>query len=228
MHHYIYLLLKIMIKLLLTVIILLALFSCGRQKGAPKQESTATDSTASVQPSTSAPDSAEMLQKLQAYVYDSTIYDHHLPAELKNYLSANLQDWKLPEPTEWDALWFQNYRSTNSLVNFISGDFNCDAQKDYTLLLSNKRDSSLAVWIIHSGNNGLTSIKLDEYGKPDNHIQLGLELVEAGNLNYIDPDMDDTKSIKLECPAIQVVFFEKGATTYYWDKDKYSSVQTGD
>lgn len=215
-------------KPLLITILSLVLFSCAEQRREPKQESTATDSTASVLPSTFAPDSAEMLQKLQSYVYDSTIYDQYLPADLKSYLAANLQDWKLPDPAEWDALWFQTYRRTNALINFISGDFNCDAQKDYALLLTNKRDSSLSAWIIHSGNNGLTGRKLDEYGKPENHIQLGLELVEAGDLNYIDPDVDDPKSIKLECPAIQVVYFEKAAITYYWDKDQYSSVHTGD
>lgn len=216
-----------MIKPLL-VATTLVLFSCKEQRRYSKQEFTTNKPSASVQQSILAPDSAAMLQKLQAYVFDSTIYDQYLPAHLKSYLSANLQGWELPDPAEWDALWFQTYKSTNSLVNFISGDFNCDAQKDYALLLSNKRDSSLAVWIVHSGNNGFKGIKLDEYGNPDNHIQLGLELVEAGDLNYIDPDVDEPKSIKLEYPAIQVVYFEKAATTYYWDKDKYSSVQTGD
>lgn len=216
-----------MMKLLLLAMTLV-LFSCAEQKGEPKQDSPSTDSTATVQEPAFAPDSAEMLQKLQAYAYDSTIYDQYLPSDLKSYLAATLQDWKLPTPSEWDALWFQTYRSTNSLVNFISGDFNCDAQNDHALLLSSKSDSSLAVWIIHSGNNGLTSIKLEEYGKPDNHIQLGLELVEAGDLNYIDPDVDEPKSIKMKCLGIQVVYFEKAAITYYWDKDKYSSVQTGD
>lgn len=223
-----YLLIKIMIKPQLIAITLLVLISCVEHKGEPVLETSGTDSATSTQPSTFEPDSAEMLQKLQAYVYDSTIYDTYLPAGVKTYLATHLQDWQLPHPEMWDALWFQSYKKPDALVNLISGDFNCDGQSDYALLLSYKKDSTIGTWIIQSAEAGYNPIKLEAFEKPEDHIQLGLELIEQGMLNYIDPDADTTRSLKLACPAVQVTYFEKGATAYYWNKGEYNTVQTGD
>lgn len=217
-----------MIKPLLIALISLLFFSCVEQRREPKQETAASDSTVSVQQSYFEPDSFEMFQKLQAYIYDSTIYDTYLPAGVKTYLATHLQDWQLPLPEQWDALWFQSYKKPDALINLTSGDFNCDGQKDYALLLSHKKDSTIGAWIIQSAGAGYNAIKLETLEKPEDHIQLGLELIEEGGLNYIAPDSDDTPSLKLVCPAVQVTYFEKGATTYYWNKGEYNSVQTGD
>lgn len=216
-------------KPLLTAIIALLLLSCSDSRTQTTKEKTIKVDSPTVAPSSDyLPDSAEMLQKLQNYVYDTTIYDQYLPADVKNFLFTHLPEWKLPHPGEWDALWFQTYKTPNSLVNFISGDFNCDGEKDYALLLTNKVDASLAAWIIQSGPDGYTGIKLEDYDKQENHIQLGLELIPPGSLNYMDLDSDEEQVLKLECSAVQVSYFEKGATTYYWNKDQYSSVVTGD
>lgn len=222
-------LLAINMKPLLAIIFLFGLLSCTNRKHKSEvKEKVKKDTSIVIQSPEKMTGNRESPDSFPSFDYDLKVYDEYLPAHLKSYINKNLPQWKLPDPSEWDNLWFQSYKSPNSLVNYIRGDFNCDQKEDYGLLLSDKTNS-IAAWIIHSDENGYSGVKLEDIGTFDNHIQVGLELVEAGDLNYIDPDIEDEpKPIRLKCPAVQVVYFEKGAATYYWDNGKYNSVITGD
>ncbi len=162
------------------------------------------------------------------FSYDKTVYDKYFPAELRNYLKDSLSDWYIPDPEEWDNLWFQTYMNPDALVNFIRGDFNGDKKTDYAVLLKDKH-KAVAAWAIQTDNNGFTKIKLEDCGIFNPHIQAALQIIEPGKLEYIDPESDDPpKPLMLQHPAIQVEYFETSATTYYWDKNKYKAVVTGD
>jgi hypothetical protein len=165
---------------------------------------------------------------LQTFSYSKSVYDEYFTSEIKKFLKDSMNEWTVPNPDEWDNLWFQTYRNPASLVNYITGDFNCDNKRDYAVLLADK-SKAISAWVIQSNNSGFTKIKLEDCGTFENHIQVGLELIDPGKLDYIDPEKDGVlKPIILKCPAIQVEYFESAATTYYWNKNKYSSAVTGD
>lgn len=130
-------------------------------------------------------------------------------------------------PDNWDILWFQEYRTENGLVNYISGDFNCDTKQDYALLLANA-NNELAVWVIQSNNDDYQFEKIHVLGQIHTPVSLGIELIPKGKLDYINLDVEESKTINLNCPGIQIAHFERAAVTYFWNNGKFESVQTAD
>ncbi|WP_158827192.1 hypothetical protein [Mucilaginibacter lacusdianchii] len=113
------------------------------------------------------------------------------------------------------------------LVNYVSADFNGDHKLDYALILEDTKND-FAVWVLQSEGSAYQAIRLHEIEGATLPIDMGLELVPKGELDYIDLDADDTKTITLKYQALQVSFFERAAATYYWQNGKYKSVTTGD
>lgn len=162
--------------------------------------------------------------------YDSIIYKQYISQGTMDLINQKLPDWYLVAPNNWDQFWFKEYKKDRSLVNYMAGDFNCDQKQDYALVLADRKNE-LAVWVLQSDGKDYKSIKLHDLGKTGIPLEVGIEIVPEGNLNYIVVDEDDedgVKSIELECPGIQVMFFEKSAVTYYWKNEKYHELQTGD
>jgi hypothetical protein len=161
-------------------------------------------------------------------IYPNAVYKLYLSPIVLKLVQQRLPKWKLPEPSTWDKFWFTNYKKQNTLVNYIAADFNGDRKNDYCLILKNKQNI-FAVWVLQSDKKDYLPIKLYETSSKTLPIEIGLELIPKGKLNYIDFDNDKTpKPIDLHNPAIQVVFFETSAQTYYWKNGKYLSVTTGD
>lgn len=159
--------------------------------------------------------------------YDISIYNKYISEPLKSILDYKLPDWYLIRPENWDNLWFQYYKSESKLVNYISGDFNCDTRQDYALLLSNG-NNEIAVWAIISKDNTYQAIKIHELGLLKTPIQNGLELIPKGTIDYLDLDSEEFKVLKISCDAIQIMYFESAAVAYYWQNGKFESVQTAD
>lgn len=63
---------------------------------------------------------------------------------------------------------------------------------------------------------------------PLNKLTMDFDLIPAGKINYMDPESEDAPFVIAKCTAIQVQSFEKGAETFYWEKEKLKSVSTGD
>lgn len=159
--------------------------------------------------------------------YDSSIYARFLSQQVLDLLKQKLPDWQFMNPNEWESFWFEHYRKDSALVNYVPADFNCDSKKDYAFLLKNSK-GELAVWILQSNGGGYNTFKIHEIETDRKPIDVGIELVEKGKVEYIDLNAESIKSINLKCSAVQVLFFERGAVTFYWSKDKFESVQTGD
>ena|SRR5688572_3702512 len=159
--------------------------------------------------------------------YANTIYHQFISQNVMNLTKQTLPQWHLPNPNTWDAVWFNGYKKDSALVNYVAADFNCDNKQDYALLLTNAK-KEFTIWVLQSQNEGYKPIRLYELGNMEKPLEVGIELVAKGAINYLDENAEDVKSITLKCPAIQVMFFEKAAVTYYWENGKYNEVQTGD
>ena len=152
----------------------------------------------------------------------------YINSRLIVYLDSAFKGWTLPAPNRWDTVWFNQYNSKGNFVNYVTGDFDCNKEKDYALLFL-KGDGVLAAYAFLSSDKSFKSFQLIDFGKDTNgQIEFGLELMPPGKYNYIDPENDNAPSIKINCSAIQVLEFEKGAETFYWKKGKLKSIITGD
>jgi hypothetical protein len=159
----------------------------------------------------------------------SSYYEDFIPAGVLDHVSKNLKDWRIPSPWEWEKQQFDKYKTATSLVNFISGDFNCDDQKDYALILSPvNNDSVVTVWAIHSGKAGFSSTPLKAYGRFEKNIRVGLEMVPPGTISYLQDPGNIPKNLQLDCASIGIRYFGATARTYYWEKSGYKWVQTAD
>jgi hypothetical protein len=158
---------------------------------------------------------------------DSSFYSKYIPQPVLTLMEEKLPHWQLINPSKWDSFWFKQYQKDSSLVNYVPADFDCDGKEDYALLLANPKGEA-AVWVLQSVGTSYQPFKLQDVETSENPIDVGIELIPKGKLDYIDLDDENTKSMRLKCPAIQMLFFERGAVTYYWDKNKFKSVQTGD
>jgi len=162
-----------------------------------------------------------------AAAYTDAVYAQYVPAQVMTMLKEQLPGWQLPAPGTWEKYWFDAYKKDSTLVNYAPADFNGDHQPDYALLLKNT-DDQYAVWVLQSQAGTYQAIQLYQLEANNLPLSTGIELLPAGQLNYMDLDADDNKTIQLQQPAIQVVFFEAAAETYYWKNGKYQSVTTGD
>lgn len=163
-------------------------------------------------------------------VYTNDVYDKYIPSAVKTLLKEKLSGWKLPSPSSWEKYWFNEYKKDSSLVDYVTGDFNGDRKPDYALLLVNEQHA-FVVWVLQSdSNDNYQAIQLTELTEASLPLETGLELIDAGKLNYLsmETESNEIKAIDLKHQAIQISFFEASAETYYWDEGKFKSVTTGD
>ncbi|HEX8332100.1 MAG TPA: hypothetical protein VF622_05730 [Segetibacter sp.] len=161
--------------------------------------------------------------------YSSGIFEQYIDPQLKAYLDNTFKGWTLPAPNRWDTVWFNQYKSDSTLVNYISGDFDCNGMKDYALLFK-KANGVLAAYAFLSTDNLFKAAELVDLGKDEGeHIEIGLELLPPGKYNHIDPVSDeDPPPVTIKCNSVQVLNFERAAETFYWEKGKFKSITTGD
>lgn len=210
------------IEMRFLIILIVGFLSCNQPEAT--QKTNQSDSTVI----TNVADVKQQVEtKSKSVNYDSSIYARFIPKQVFNLLKQKLPDWKFMNPNEWESFWFEQYQKDSSLVNYVPADFNCDGKNDYAFLLKNSK-GVMAVWVLQSYEGGYNTFKVHEIETDRKPIDVGIDLVEKGKLEYIDLDDESIKSINIKCPAVQVLFFERGAVTYYWSKDKFESVQTGD
>ncbi len=203
----------------LTAILALGLISCGQT--ATTADTDAVDSIKIDKVSTvktTTPDDA----------YNSNIYDLYVNPQLKTYLDKTFKGWTFPAPDRWDTVWFNQYKNEVNLVNYVTGDFDCNNQKDFAILFK-KADGVIAAYAFISLGKSFQAFELIDFGKDsDEQLEFGLELLPPGKYNYMDPESDEAPSVKIKCNAVQILNFEKGAETFYWEKGKVKSIMTGD
>lgn len=199
------------------VLLAIVLFACGQNT---TEKKTTTD-TVAMQP---APGDTSV----STDTLESSIYDRYLPPALMSYIRQSLPEWTLPDPAAWEKYWFDEYKKDKSLVNFISADFNCDTAADHALILVNKK-GDIGAWAFLAKDGSFEKNKLDEFenlsGGP---IGAGLMVLEKGKHGYIGADGEIEKPVSVKCEGVTVIFFEKAARSYYWEKGKVKAIQTGD
>ena len=198
----------------LFALIAVALFSCNNS-GNDKSTETTKDPDA-VKKDTTPPINNIPETDRQ---YDSTIYASYIPAVLKDHLDKALPGWSIPAPAKWEKYWFNQYKKDSSLVNIVPADFNCDGQKDYALIL-HKKKNALAAYAFVSSANGFTKHELQELGEEMELIGTGLELIRPSSVHHIGEGDEEPAPVQLKCDAVQIVWFEQAARTYYWNKNK--------
>ena len=151
-----------------------------------------------------------------------------LDSKLIEYLDTCFKGWTLPEANRWDSVWYNQYNYNGCYVNYLKGDFDCNNHDDYAMIFLNENNSLLAYAFL-SQKNTFKKVLLLDLGKDTNQkIDFGLEMVTPGKIHYMDPESEDAPFVILKCCAIQIVNFEKGAETFYWESGKLKSVMTGD
>ena len=190
----------------LTAILALGLFSCG-------QTTTVDQKVIS-----------DSINKESKDISGQTVLDNRL----QGYLDTAFNGWTLPPPNRWDTVWFNQYKSNGNFVNYVKGDFDCNKDQDYALLFK-KGDGALVAYAFLSRDRSFEKFELFDFGKDtDEQIEFGLELISPGQIHYMDPESEGIRSVLIKCTALQVLSFEKGAETFYWEKGKMKSVTTGD
>jgi hypothetical protein len=151
-------------------------------------------------------------------------YQSYIPKALMDHITTTLPGWHLPGPNSWDTTWWNSYKKDKSLVDFISGDFNCDNKTDHALILMDK-DSAVGAWSFIATETGFNNKQLDLISK-EPMIGIGLELMEKGKQQSLEDDK--IREVTIKCEGVTIVFFEKAAQSYYWDNGKVKMLQTGD
>lgn len=190
----------------LTTILPIVLFSCG--------QTTTTDKKVN----------SDSTHNESKDIAPQTIVDN----QLKAYLDTAFNGWTIPSPDRWDSVWFNQYKNDGNLVNYVEGDFDCNKETDYALLFK-RGDGNLVAYAFLSSDKSFEKFELINFGKDTTElIDYGLEIIPPGKINYMDPESDDAPFVISKCNAVQVLSFEKGAETFYWEKGKLKSVPTGD
>src|SRR3982751_3466374 len=129
-----------------TALLVLGLFSCGQAVTTADTKTIDTIQTAK-NTSTSGAGTSKNDQ------YSSNIYEQYIDPQLKNYLNKEFKGWTLPAPNRWDTVWLNQYKSDSTLVNYISGDFDCNQQMDFALLFQKVNGDIVACAFLSSGNS---------------------------------------------------------------------------
>jgi hypothetical protein len=190
----------------LTAILTIGLFSCGQTT--TRDQKVNSDSTHNESKSVSGKTSID--------------------SQLKGYLDTAFNGWTLPAANRWDTVWFNQYNNDGNLVNYVKGDFDCNKETDHAVIFK-RGDGNLVAYTFLSSDKSFKKFELFDFGKDTTRlIDYGLELISPGKIKYMDPESDDVPFVLAKCNAVQVLSFEKGAETFYWDKGKLKSVPTGD
>lgn len=156
------------------------------------------------------------------------IYQHYFDQGLQAYIKKTHPIWSIPTQNKWHPQLFNKYKTDSSLVNYISGDFDCNGKKDHALLLD-KGKGILAVVAFLSKGDSFSTVELTEnINREGEKIEFVLTLFKPGSYNTIDPDIEPaSRHVSLKCYGIGIGFFkelyEGGNDVYYWEKDELRS-----
>ncbi|MBO9681467.1 MAG: hypothetical protein J7502_02135, partial [Flavisolibacter sp.] len=205
-------------------LLIFGLVSCGQAVSTADSKTIDDTAGTALEPSISNTSSSVNGDK-----YSRSIYELYIDPQLKTYLDKAFKGWTLPAPNRWDTVWFNQYKSDSTLVNYLSTDFDCNKKRDYALLFKNASGVIVAYAFLSTGDT-FNAVELMDFGKDTGEqIEVGLELLPPGDYNHIDPENEENPPpVKIKCSGIQVLNFERAAKTFYWEKGKLKSIITGD
>lgn len=156
------------------------------------------------------------------------IYEKYVSKELLSYIEKNHPTWSVPNEHLWYPQLFNKYKTGSSLVNYVSGDFDCNGKKDVALIVDNGKNGLAAVAFL-GVDNGFKTVELTEFGRPGEKIEFVLTLYKPGRYNIADPDVgpSDPKIVNFKCTGVGVgkfkELYEGGDDVYYWEQDHLRS-----
>ena len=161
------------------------------------------------------------------------IYLKYISEELLSYIEKTHPTWSVPNQNLWYPQLFNKYKTRNSLVNCIQGDWDCNGKMDHALLVDKGRDGAAVVAFLRTDSSfqtvELTQLVHTEGEKIDFH----LTLYKPGRYDIEDPDLgpSDKKYVILKCSSVGVGSFkelyEGGDDVYYWEQGHLRSCVIG-
>jgi hypothetical protein len=212
-------------------IIFLVVMSCQQPEKTNEQSSIKSRSTDSA--NSEAKDGGQMTPNVskqsdeKQYSLDQ-MYNRYISEELLSYINKSHPTWSVPNQNLWYPQLFDKYKTSNSLVNYIQGDFDCNGKTDYALIVDKGKNILSAVAFLRF-NDRYKTVELTELGNAGEKIAFRLKLYKAGHYDIADPDLDpsDPKFVNLKCSGVGIGHFkelyEGGDDVYYWEKGELRS-----
>ena len=161
------------------------------------------------------------------------VYSQYISPELLSYLEKAHPYWSIPDHNQWYPQLFNKYKTDHSLVNYITGDFDCNGKKDHALIVD-KGKTGLAAVAFLGQNDSFTTVELTELTQHDGEkIDYLLSLYKPGRYDIDDPDLrpSDPAFVKLKCNSIGIgpfkELYEGGDEVYYWEQNELRSCVIG-
>ncbi len=158
-------------------------------------------------------------------LYDSglDVYSNYLPSLFRAYVTDYAIPWTIPKQDAWEKYWWDQYKKDKSLVNYVSGDFNCDNAPDHAMILTDP-SGAVSAWAFFAKDGSFEKVMLEKIPIEEGPIGIGIELLPKGKQG----DLSTNKTFDVKCDGITIIFFERAAHSYYWEKGKFKMIQTGD
>lgn len=156
------------------------------------------------------------------------IYQKYVSKELQSYLEKEHPTWSVPNENRWYPKLFNKYKTDSSLVNYISGDFDCNGKRD-EIMIVDKGKNVLSVVAFLRVNDSFKTVELTEIGSPGEKIEFVLTLYKPGRYNIVDPDLSpsDSKIANFTCNGAGIGKFKElydgGNDVFYWNQNQLRS-----
>ena len=141
--------------------------------------------------------------------------------------SDYLGDWKM---------WQHVFEKNNSEPFFVRADFNVDGTSDEAWILIPTKKKGWGFWVFLIDARSVTTPTLLASSDKDPAQRMGLGLADpdtyetACGKGYWECSGEETPSVKLRYPGIELYVFESASTLYYYDSKakKFRGISTSD
>lgn len=204
------------------ILLLMFLFVVGSCTLKAPQQETAGDNVQAPVPKAIPIPGYDTVQR-----YDHQVYKRVVPASVLALLADKLPGWQFSDPVRYENWQFNTYAKANSLINYLSGDFNCDTIPDYALILEHT-GLPLTAWVLQSQKESYVAIKLAEISEAETYVDAAIELHPQGSIARAYHPEEDTPLITLPCDAIELLKLEVSSQLYCWQDGKFVKIQLTD
>lgn len=142
----------------------------------------------------------------------------NLPKGCKNFLNERFRSWKLADIKTGGIVEYYKRERRFERPNLIRGDFDGDGRTDYAALLENKNNAeNMITVVLMRRQNGYKTYILEAADC--------LMSVKKGEKDY---DHEAQRSFRYKRDAIFSCFWEKGGSSYIFERGKFRAIVTSD
>jgi hypothetical protein len=137
--------------------------------------------------------------------------------KVKEYLKNNLQDWSIPDTSDYIKCWWSFYER-NQIPYYVTTDINNDQFSDYAFIL--KHTNRIRLVILLGGKNSYNHWIAEDVDVPFNgkDIQIGLLIEPPSHIDCV-VDNKTEQFLRLKSNGIVLTDLERKMKLYYWDND---------